>query len=126
MKKILMAVIFLLAVSFSAHAAAKWETMTFSDLAQDFSTLTEYCRAHEVAVKDVFWANHTDSEEVKVGSTIYLPARQADLLAIWQHVGAWQPKALVPVTSKAAALRVIESEQKAETPQTQPVPVQTC
>ena len=126
MKKILMAVIFLLAVSFSAHAAAKWETMTFSDLAQDFSTLTEYCRAHEVAVKDVFWANHTDSEEVKVGSTIYLPARQADLLAIWQHVGAWQPKALVPVTSKAAALRVIESEQKAETPQTQPVPVQTA
>ena len=114
MKKILMAVIFLLAVSFSAHAAAKWETMTFTpDLEQDFGTLTEYCRAHEIAFKDVFWANHTNSEEVKAGSTIYLPARQADLLAIWQHVGAWQHKTLVP-------------EQKAETPQVQPAPVQTA
>ena len=114
MKKILMAVIFLLAVSLAAHAAAKWETMTFTpDLEQDFGTLTEYCRAHEIAFKDVFWANHTNSEEVKAGSTIYLPARQADLLAIWQHVGAWQHKTLVP-------------EQTAQTPQVQPAPVQTA
>ncbi len=119
MKKILMAVIFMLLVSCTAHAAAKWETMTFTpDLAQDFSTLTEYCRAREIAVKDVFWANHTDAEDIKAGSTIYLPARQADLLAIWQNIGAWQPKALVPVTSGAAARRLIEPEQK---PQTAPV-----
>ena len=112
----------MLAMSLTAHAAAKWETMTFTeDLAQDFSTLTEYCRAREIAVKDVFWANHTDSEEVKAGSTIYLPARQADLLAIWQNVGAWQPKALVPVTSAAAARRLIEPEQPAK-----PAPVQAA
>ncbi|MBQ9434128.1 MAG: peptidoglycan DD-metalloendopeptidase family protein [Synergistaceae bacterium] len=121
MKKILMAVIFMLVVSCAAHAAAKWETMTFTDdLTQDFSTLTEYCRAREIAVKDVFWANHTDAEDIKPGSTIYLPARQADLLAIWQNIGAWQPKSLVPVTSGAAARRLIEQEQ----PVTQPAPVQ--
>ena len=122
MKKILTAVIFILAVSLTAHAAAKWETMTFTeDLAQDFSTLTEYCRAHEIAVKDGFWANHTDSADIQAGSTIYLPARQADLLAIWQNIGAWQPKALVPVTSGAAARRLIEPEQNP-----QPAPVQAA
>ncbi len=127
MKKILMAVILTLVVSCTAHAAAKWETMTFTeDLTQDFNTLTEYCRAHEIAVKDVFWANHTEAEDMKAGSTIYLPARQADLLAIWQNIGAWQPKSLVPVTSGAAARRLIEPEQAAAQPVTQPAPVQTA
>ena len=117
MKKILMAVIFMLVVSCAANAAAKWETMTFTeDLTQDFSTLTEYCRAREIAVKDVFWANHTEAENIQAGSTIYLPARQADLLSIWQNIGAWQPKALVPVTSGAAARRLIEPEQTAQQP----------
>ena len=122
-----MTVIFVFAVSLTAHAAAKWETMTFTpDLEKDFSDLTQYCLAHEIAVKDVFWANHTEAEDIKAGATIYLPARQADLLAIWQHVGAWQPKALVPVTSGAAARRLIEPEQKAQpeiqVAQVQPVP----
>ena len=130
MKKITMAVIFMLAVSFSAHAAAKWEIMTFTeDTAQGLSDLTQYCLAHEVAVNDVFWANHTDSENIQAGMTIYLPARQADLLAIWQHVGAWQPKALVPLTSGAAARKLIEQEkpaqvQTAQQPESQPAPVQ--
>ncbi len=115
MKKVFAGLMLLMLSACMSSAAAKWETMNFTDdIAQDFQNLTEYCLKHEVAVKDIFWANHIESSDLKAGSTIYLPARQADLLAIWQHIGAWEPKALVPVTSAAAAKRLIEPEQKAQ------------
>ena len=121
MKKFAMTLIFTLALTAAAHAAnPKWQTLTFTEDTQaGFEALKGYCLVHEVTPNDVLWANHTDSEDVTAGTTIYLPGRQADLLAIWQNVGAWKPKALVPVTSGAAARRLIEDE-KAE-PQTAPV-----
>ena len=117
MKKIFTGLMLILLAASALNAAAKWETMSFTeDLTKGFEDLTKYCRDHEIAVQDVFWANHTDSADIKAGSSIYLPARQTDLLAIWQHIGAWQPKALVPVTSGAAARRLIEPQDKPVTP----------
>ena len=113
MKKFAMALIFTLALTAAAHAAnPKWQTLTFTEDKQaGLETLKGYCLVHEVTPNDVLWANHTDSEDITAGTTIYLPGRQADLLAIWQNVGAWTPKALVPVTSGAAARRLIDDEK---------------
>ena len=121
----------------AAGAAAKWETMTFTeDTVKGFEDLKQYCRAHEIAVNDVFWANHTEESEMKAGSTIYLPAHQADLLAIWQHIGAWQsqkPKPVKPLLAekkpaepvKPAQPQAVQSEpaKPVETPKVQSEPV---
>ena len=125
MKKLTAALILTLALTAAAQAAnAKWQTLTFTDDKDaGLEALKGYCLVHEVTMNDVLWANHTDLEEVTAGTTIYLPGRQSDLLAIWQNVGAWKPKALVPVTSGAAARRLIEEEKKAEP---EPAPVQTA
>ncbi|MBQ7733120.1 MAG: M23 family metallopeptidase, partial [Synergistaceae bacterium] len=58
--------------------------------------------------------------DITAGSEIFLPANQNDMLSIWQHQGAWQPKALVPVTSEAAAKRAanITTPQTTQAPQT--------
>lgn len=122
MKKFTAALILTLALTAGAHAAnPKWQTLTFTEDKQaGFEALKGYCLVHEVTPNDVLWANHTDSEDVTAGTTIYLPGRQADLLAIWQNVGAWKPKALVPVTSGAAARRLIDDEKN----EPKPAPVQ--
>lgn len=100
------AVFALIAVTFSgcAYAAkAKWKELVFTDdVSAGFSELTQYCMAHNVAASDVLWANNIDSADIKPGHSLYLPDNQADLLAIWQHKGAWQPKALSPSTSTPA------------------------
>ena len=124
MKRSFTGLIILLLAASTLNAAAKWETMNFTDdLTKGFENLTKYCREHEIAVKDVLWANHTESADIKAGSSIYLPEKQADLLAIWQHIGAWQPKGLVPVTSGTAARRLVASQNKPETPIVQQPPV---
>ena len=109
----------------SASYAAKWKTLVFSDdVATGFKELAEYCdNIDDVTVDDVLWANNmTSSSDVKVGDEIYLPANHRDLLAIWQNKGAWDAKALVPITSAAAAKRAIESKPKPEPkPVTPPV-----
>ena len=115
MKKVFTGLALVLLLASMVNAGAKWETLSFTeDLQQGFEELTRYCLTKRVAVKDVLWANHTESADVKAGTTIYLPANQAELLSIWQHIGAWQPKALVPVNSGIAARRLVEPEQKAE------------
>lgn len=113
MKKVFTGLALLLLSATMANAAAKWQTMSFTEnLEQGFDELTRYCLTNRIAVKDVLWANQIESADVKAGTTIYLPANQAELLSIWQHIGAWQPKALVPVTSGAAARKLIEPEKK--------------
>ena len=100
--------IMLLVFAVSAGAAAKWETLSFTDdVTAGLETLKQYCITHDVALNDVLWANQTDEASLKAGMTIHLPKNQADMLAIWQHSGAWKPTALVPVTSEAAAKRAI-------------------
>ena len=136
-RRITAALIMVLAFSFMAEAAAKWETMSFTDdVTAGLETLRQYCITHDVTVTDVLWANQTDEASLKAGTTIYLPKNQADMLAIWQHSGAWKPTALVPVTSEAAAKRAMNAEnkpkpapvslsavQKASAPKPAPAPV---
>ena len=100
-----------------AADAAKWQTLVFSeDVNLGLLELDRYCMLHDVSAADVLWANSINSSaDIKAGTSIYLPANQADLLGIWQNQGAWKPTALVPVTSAAAANRIaVEHEKKVE------------
>ena len=115
-KKIFTGFIFTLILAAGANAA-KWETLIFpEDVNLGMIELEKYCTLHDVSVSDVLWANSINSpEEIKAGSSIYLPANQTDLLSIWQNGGAWKPTALVPVTSAAAANKIaVEHEKKVE------------
>ena len=86
--------------------AAKWKELVFTDdINSGLAELTQYCMSHNVTVADVLWANSVESADIKAGQKLFLPANHADMLSIWQHKGAWQPTALVPVTSAAAAKR---------------------
>ena len=101
----------------STSYAAKWKTLVFSDdVATGLKELAKYCdHIDDVTIEDVLWANNmTSSNDVKVGDAIYLPANHRDLLAIWQNKGAWDAKALIPITSAAAAKRAVESKPKPE------------
>lgn len=112
-KLLLTGFIFLLAFT-EAVQAANWQTMTFGeDVPLGLAELNHYCITHDVTTEDVLWANHTEKDSLKSGETIYLPENQTDMLAIWQHVGAWKPQALVPVTSGAAARRLITETPEA-------------
>ena len=107
-------------------AAAKWQTFKFDeDITGSLAKLQQYCITHDVKLDDVLWANKINSvADITAGAEIFLPANQNDMLAIWQHQGAWQPKALVPVTSEAAAKRAanITSPQAPKVPETQVLP----
>ena len=95
--------------------AAKWKTLTFGDdIAKTLEELNQYCMMHDMKPEDVLWANKTSESELKAGQVIYLPANHADMLSVWQNVGAWQPTALIPVNSKAAAKRAEAESEKAE------------
>ena len=104
----------LIAVTFSGCASAanvKWKELVFTDdISAGFAELSQYCMAHDVSAADVLWANSIESGDIKPGQSLYLPENHADMLAIWQHKGAWQPKALVPTTSNAAAKRAAKNE----------------
>ncbi|MBR4195974.1 MAG: peptidoglycan DD-metalloendopeptidase family protein [Synergistaceae bacterium] len=109
MKKFAAGALILLTFSGSAYAA-KWKELVFSDADSGMAELEQYCMTHDVTVADVLWANSIDSADIKPGQSLYLPANHAELLAIWQHKGAWQPTALVPVTSAAAAKRAAKKD----------------
>ena len=95
--------------------AAKWKTLTFGeDISKTLEELNHYCAVHDMKIEDVLWANKTSESELKAGQVIYLPANHADMLSIWQNIGAWQPTALIPVNSKAAAKRAEAETEKAE------------
>ena len=114
--------------------AAKWKELVFTDdINSGLAELTQYCMLHDVTVADVLWANSVNSADIKPGQTLYLPANHADMLSIWQHKGAWQPTALVPVTSAAAAkraskkgsqLKEVPMPKIAGIPDLQPTPTQ--
>ena len=116
-KKFLMTLLFTL-MMISCSWAAKWETFKFDDdISGKFIQLQHYCAIHDIKLEDVLWANKINSSaDITSGTEIFLPANQNDMLAIWQHSGAWQPKALVPVTSKAAADRIATNIEITQTP----------
>lgn len=90
----------------NSYAAEKWPTMTITDdLSKDMAELEHYCLMHDVTVADVLWANNITEQDLAPGTQILLPNSQPDVLSIWQHRGAWKPKALVQTTSAAAAER---------------------
>lgn len=119
MKKVfIICAVFLLALYSYAESAVKWQTLEIAeDIAASLEELKNFCTAHEVALNDVLWANKISSEEeIKTGDVIFLPENQAEMLAIWQNKGAWEPKALVPVTAGTAARRLLEHEKKTTEP----------
>ena len=112
MRKFAVSAVLAVMVAEGAFAAnGKWKQLVFTDdISAGLSELAQYCMAHDVSVADVLWANSTESGDIKPGQALYLPENHADMLAIWQHKGAWQPTALVPVTSAAAAKRAAKNE----------------
>ena len=122
--KFIASLIFTLTIASTSYAD-KWQTFVFSDDVDiGFKELAEYCSSlDDVTVEDVLWANSVSSSgDIKTGHKVYLPANHADLLAIWQHKGAWdrEQNALIPITSAAAAKRAVESKPK---PKPTPKPV---
>ncbi len=106
------ALITLIIMTFSGTVyAAKWKELVFTDdINMGLAELSQYCMLHNITVADVLWANSVESNDLKPGQSLYLPANHADMLAIWQNRGAWKPTALVPVTSAAAAKRAASNE----------------
>ena len=110
MKRVAAGALMAVLLAGTSHAA-KWKELVFNeDINMGLAELSQYCMLHDITVADVLWANSIESADIKPGQSVYLPVSQADMLAIWQHKGAWQPTALVPVTSAAAAKRVMDSE----------------
>ena len=86
--------------------AAKLESMTFTeDHDKDMEALATFCLLHDVSSADILWANNCTLQDLTPGRQIYLPASQAQMLAVWQKQGSWKPKALVKTTSAALAER---------------------
>ena len=122
MKKLFAGLIMLLLAASVVNAAEKWQSISFTeDLAKGFEELAAHCSAHGVTVNDVLQANHIESEDIKAGAKIYLPNNKADVLAIWQHIGAWQPRGLVTLNSGIAARRLLKNKQPEEPAKTTPV-----
>ena len=110
MKKFFAVVLVVMLLSGVSHGAAKWKELVFTDdIEQGMAELTHYCNLRGLTVADVLWANNAESADIQAGKSLYLPANHAELLAIWQNRGAWQPTALVPVTSAAAAKRAAKN-----------------
>ena len=86
--------------------AARWESLTLSDdVAGGLESLDKFCLLHDLSSTDVLWANNCTVSDLAPGKVLYLPKSRADVLSLWQHQGAWQPKALVKTTSAAVAER---------------------
>ena len=86
--------------------AARWESLTLSDdVAGGLESLDKFCLLHDLSSTDVLWANNCTVSDLVPGKVLYLPKSRADVLSLWQHQGAWQPKALVKTTSAAVAER---------------------
>ena len=125
LKKVFTGILFLAVLTGTAGAVnVKWKELFFTeDVNLGLAELTQYCMLHNVTVSDVLWANSISSDDIKAGSSIYLPENHADLLAIWQHKGAWQkPSALLPLTSAAAAKRAVKAESQLAKPASIPMP----
>ena len=86
--------------------AARWESLTLSDdVAGGLESLDKFCLLHDLSSTDVLWANNCTVSDLAPGKVLYLPKSRTDVLSLWQHQGAWQPKALVKTTSAAVAER---------------------
>ncbi|CAM1381446.1 M23 family metallopeptidase [Fretibacterium fastidiosum] len=86
--------------------AARWESLTLSDdVAGGLESLDKFCLLHDLSSADVLWANNCTVSDLAPGKVLYLPKSRTDVLSLWQHQGAWQPKALVKTTSAAVAER---------------------
>lgn len=104
-RSLLLTITLVLVLAGPALGAAKWQEMTITDVKKDLEELSTFCLLHNITLEDVLWANNCKEEDLVPGKLLYLPTSHAELLAIWQRQGAWQPKALVPTTSAAAAER---------------------
>lgn len=123
-RKIFVAITFMIILVSTAYAD-KWKIMKFTeDISLGMAELEQYCALHDVKIDDVLWANGISQEDIKAGLEIYLPANQIDMFSIWQNKGAWKPTALIPVTSGAAAKRLIKSQDKPVA--TKPEPAKTA
>ena len=83
---------FTLASSAWGAGNAKWEKLVLTEnISAGLEELNNYCSLHGVTIDDVLWANKLPSkEELTPGTEIYLPKNHAEMLAIWQNVGAWK------------------------------------
>ncbi len=107
------AVMLIVAMTAGTAFAEKWQELIFTeDINMGLAELSQYCMLHDITVADVLWANSIESGDIKPGQSVYLPANQADMLAIWQNRGAWKPTALIPVNSAAAAKRAVNGTTK--------------
>ncbi len=117
--------------TFTTHAnAEKWRTMSFAgDVQSGLRELEKYCLVHDFKVEDIMWANKISIESLTLSSVIFLPENQADLIAIWQHVGSANMNA--PTFSmEDLELRNSRAREKvaptpAPAPIPEPAPVQT-
>lgn len=103
--------------------------MTFEeDISSGLDKLEYYCALHDLKTEDVLWANHKEKDALTAGDAIFLPEDQADMLAIWQHIGGWNVKTLTPVTTepkKAPEVRKVEPVQASQSEASPPpVPAQ--
>ncbi len=110
--------------TFTTHAnAEKWRTMTFAgDLQSGIRELEKYCLVHDFKVEDIMWANKTSLENLTLSSVIFLPANQADLIAIWQHVGSANMNAPTFSMSDLELRKPRTREQPDVTPAPTPAP----
>ena len=93
--------------------AAKWKELIFTDdINMGMAELAQYCMMNNISVADVLWANSAESGDIKPGQSLYLPASHADMLAIWQHKGAWKPKDMISLSRPAAPKRAAKAEAK--------------
>ena len=87
--------------------AEKWNCLEFNqNIEIGLAALEKHCVIYGIDSADVLWSNNLSIDDVKPGTVIFLPTNQAEMVAIWQHQGAWKPTALVPITSAAAANKV--------------------
>ena len=108
LKRIFSVSVLIIMLFVSKVHAEKWKSLNFTnDIETGLAQLEKHCVIYEIESADVLWSNNLNSiDDIKPGSVIYLPTDQAEMVAIWQHQGAWKPTALVPVTSAAAANKV--------------------
>ncbi|MBQ7578375.1 MAG: peptidoglycan DD-metalloendopeptidase family protein [Synergistaceae bacterium] len=107
----------------SKSYAAKWETLTFDeDISIGMEKLNHYCIMHNFTIEDILWANATSSQDIKPGTSIYLPKNHADLLAVWQNRGKLNYSASLPI-NKPKPVNISTPPVSPVLPAAKPAPV---
>lgn len=99
--RVLLGFVLVFTITVSAYAD-RWRKMTFDNVIADLKELEKYCLLHDIKLEDVMWANKISVDDIKSGTTIYIPQNQIDLISIWQHIEAGNPTALLREKSQVA------------------------